>query len=96
MARSPPSVREKAATMPPTLIIHGGKDRLVLAQQAQELDQILTAAARPLQLKLYPDAEHAFNFEDSNVYDADDTQTAWTVTLDFLAQYLKGSSPEAH
>ena len=82
--------------MPPTLIIHGGKDRLVLAQQAQELDQILTAAARPHQLKLYPEAEHAFNFEDSNAYDANDTQAAWTVTLDFLAQYLKGNSADAH
>jgi dienelactone hydrolase len=92
----PPSVQEKAATMPPTLIIHGGKDRLVLAQQSQELDQILTAAARPHQLKLYPEAEHAFNFEDSNAYDANDTQAAWTVTLDFLAQYLKGNSPDAH
>jgi dienelactone hydrolase len=92
----PPSVKEKAATMPPTLIIHGGKDRLVLAQQSQELDQILTAAGRPHQLKLYPEAEHAFNFEDSNAYNAGDTQNAWTVTLDFLAQYLKGSSPTAH
>jgi carboxymethylenebutenolidase len=91
----PPSVKEKAATMPPTLIIHGGKDRLVLAQQAQELDRILTDAGRPHQLKLYPDAEHAFNFEGSNAYNAGDTQDAWTVTLDFLAQYLKGSSPTA-
>jgi carboxymethylenebutenolidase len=86
----PPSIKEKAATMPPTLIIHGGKDRLVLAQQSQELDQILTAAGRPHQLKLYPEAEHAFNFEDSSAYDANDTQAAWAVTLDFLAQYLKG------
>jgi dienelactone hydrolase len=92
----PPSVKEKAATMPPTLIIHGGKDRLVLAQQAQELDRILTEAGRPHQLKLYPEAEHAFNFEGSNAYNAGDTQDAWTVTLDFLAQYLKESSPTAH
>jgi dienelactone hydrolase len=86
----PPSVKEKAANMPPTLIFHGGKDRLVLAQQSQELDQILTDAGRPHQLKLYPEAEHGFNFEDSNAYDANDAQTAWSVTLDFLAQYLKG------
>lgn len=92
----PPSVKEKAASMPPTLIIHGGKDRLVLAQQAQELDQTLTDAGRPHQLKLYPEAQHAFNFEDSGVaYNANDAQDAWTVTLDFLAQYLKGS-PAAH
>lgn len=92
----PPSIKEKAATMPPTLIIHGGKDRLVLAQQSRELDQILTGAGRPHQLKLYPDADHGFNFEDSNAYDAGDTQDAWTVTLDFLAKYLKENSPAAH
>ncbi len=92
----PPSIKEKAATMPPTLIIHGGKDRLVLAQQSRELDQILTSAGRPHQLKLYPDADHGFNFEDSNAYDAGDTQDAWTVTLDFLAKYLKENSPAAH
>ncbi len=90
----PPSVREQAATMPPTLIIHGGKDRLVVAKQAQELDKILTDAGRPHQLKLYPEAEHAFNFEDSGIaYNANDAQDAWALTLDFLAQYLKGNSP---
>lgn len=92
----PPSVKENAASMPPTLIIHGGKDRLVVAGQAQDLDQILTAAGRPHQLKLYPEAEHAFNFEDSGSYSSTDAQDAWTVTLDFLAQYLKGSSPPSH
>ena len=89
----PPSVKEKAGAMPPTLIIHGGKDRLVLATQSKKLDQMLTGAGRPHQLKLYPDAEHAFNFQGSNAYDAGDTQDAWTVTLDFLAKYLKENSP---
>ena len=92
----PPSVKQNAANMPPTLIIHGGKDRLVVAQQAQDLDQILTAAGRPHQLKLYPEAEHAFNFEDSGSYNSNDAQDAWAVTLDFLAQYLKGSPAAAH
>ncbi|MGH7780604.1 MAG: dienelactone hydrolase family protein [Candidatus Binataceae bacterium] len=89
----PPSVKEQAATMPPTLIIHGGKDRIVLAQLSRELDKILTDAGRPHQLKLYPDADHAFNFDDSKTYDTSDTQAAWTATLDFLAQYLKGNPP---
>ena len=50
----PPSVKEKAATFPPTLIIHGGKDRLVLADEAQQLDKTLTDANRPHQLKIIP------------------------------------------
>lgn len=92
----PPSVKENAATMPPTLIIHGGKDRLVLAKESRELDQILTSAGRPHQLKLYPDADHAFNFQDSNAYNAGDAQDAWAVTLDFLAKYLKENQPAVH
>jgi carboxymethylenebutenolidase len=89
----PPSVKEEAATMPPVLIIHGGKDRLVSAKQSQGLDKILTDAGRPHQLKLYPEAEHAFNFEDAGgAYDANDAQDAWAVTLDFLGQYLKGAN----
>jgi dienelactone hydrolase len=88
----PPSVKEKAAAMPPTLIIHGGKDHLVSAKESQDLDKVLTDAGRPHQLKIYPESGHAFNFEDSNTYNTNDTQDAWAVTLDFLAQYLKGGS----
>jgi len=91
----PPSVRDNTASMPPTLIIHGGKDRLVSAQSSRDLDQLLTQAGRPHQLKLYPEADHAFNLEGSNTYDASDAQDAWTVTLDFLRQYLKGG-PSGH
>jgi carboxymethylenebutenolidase len=90
----PPSVKEKAATFPPTLIIHGGKDRLVLADQAQGLDKTLTDANRPHQLKIYPESGHAFNFDDSNTYNSNDSQDAWALTLDFLGQYLKGKPGE--
>jgi dienelactone hydrolase len=80
-----------AATMPPTLIIHGGSDKIVNVAQAHNLDSVLTKAGRPHEMKIYPDANHAFNFRVPVFYNEVDAADAWQLTLKFLAQYLQGA-----
>ncbi len=77
------------ATMPPTLLIHGARDVLVNVSQAHDFDSLLTKAGRPHEMKIYPDANHAFNFRVPGFYN--DAADAWQLTLKFLAQYLQGA-----
>jgi dienelactone hydrolase len=81
------------ATMPPTLIIHGARDMLVNVSQARDFDSLLTKAGRPHEMKIYPDANHAFNFRAPGFYNEPDADDAWQLTLKFLAQYLQGTPP---
>jgi dienelactone hydrolase len=88
----PPALREGAKTMPPTLILHGDRDVLVPVKDAHELDELLTKENRPHEMKIYPGANHAFNFPELAMwYNADDAQDAWARSVKFLAENLKGS-----
>ena len=82
-----------AATMPPTLILHGDKDAIVPVSQAHELDELLTQNNRPHEIKIYEGANHAFNFEGLPFwYRADDARDAWARSLKFLATNLHSSA----
>ncbi len=86
----PPSLSSGAKTMPPTLILHGDKDVLVNVAEAHSLDELLTAANRPHEMRIYEGANHAFNFPQIPFwYNAEDGQDAWNRTLKFLASNLK-------
>lgn len=87
----PPALDGALATMPPTLIIHGARDILVNVSQARDFDSLLTRAGRPHEMKIYPDANHAFNFRVPGFYNEADADDAWQLTLKFLAQYLQGA-----
>ncbi len=82
-----PNLDGQAANLPPTLILHGGRDILVAVQQAHALDDLLTRDQRPHEIHIYPGAGHAFNLGPGA-----DGHDAWTRTLDFLDKYLKPSS----
>ncbi len=82
-----PNLDGQAANLPPTLILHGGRDILVAVQQAHALDDLLTRGQRPHEIHIYPSAGHAFNF-----FPGADGRDAWTRTVDFLDKYLKPSS----
>jgi len=89
----PPRLHPMAATMPPTLILHGDKDSIVPVSQAHELDKLLTQNNRPHEIKIYEGANHAFNFEGLPFwYRADDARDAWDRSLKFLATYLHPST----
>ncbi|HLI80938.1 MAG TPA: alpha/beta family hydrolase [Candidatus Binataceae bacterium] len=85
-----PTLRDKAASMPPTLIIHGEADTVIPVSEAKDLDALLTKSNRPHEMHLYPGVDHGFNFHrPNNFYNADAAADAWHRTLDFLDRTLK-------
>jgi carboxymethylenebutenolidase len=82
-----PNLEGQAGNLPPTLILHGGRDIVVAVQQAHALDELMTHDQRPHQIHIYPSEGHAFNFAPGA-----DGRDAWTRTLDFLDKYLKPSA----
>jgi carboxymethylenebutenolidase len=85
-----PELYSRAATMPPVLILHGDIDRIVPVSQATDLDAALTKAGRPHEMKIYPGAEHTFNFPDAMTwYQPAAATDAWNHSLKFFDTYLK-------
>ena len=88
-----PQLYPQIASMPPVLILHGDSDRLVPVSFAHDLDAALTKAGRPHEMKIYPGAQHVFNFPDAMAwYDPNAARDSWDRTLKFLDTYLKGNS----
>ena len=74
--------------MPPILILHGEQDRVVPVSEAIRLQQLLTRAGTPYEMKLYPAAGHGFN--GLQLLDAGQR------TVKFLRKYLKGDAAVGH
>ncbi len=76
--------REGVMRMPPTLILHGDRDRTVPFKRAQELAQILENLGTPYEMKIYHGETHNFRIaarEDSV-----------RETVDFFERHLKAPS----
>jgi len=56
----PDFVIEKAFRMPPTLILHGGSDRIVSSRTVRRLALALRQASVPCELQIYPGERHVF------------------------------------
>jgi carboxymethylenebutenolidase len=69
----------------PLLLIYGGKDKGVPAEQGQALAKELEEKGKSVEVHVYPDADHAF-FNDTRpeVYNAEAAADAWSRTLEFL------------
>lgn len=88
-----PALYPRAATMPPVLILHGDIDRIVPVSIARDLDRELTRAGRAHEMKVYPGAEHGFNFPAAMFwYKPSDANDAWDRSLKFFDKYLKARS----
>jgi carboxymethylenebutenolidase len=74
----------------PLMLIYGGKDQGVPAEQGRALAQQLQDKGKNVELHVYPDADHAF-FNDTRpeVYNADASADAWQRTLAFLRANVK-------
>jgi carboxymethylenebutenolidase len=85
-----PTLRDKAKSMPPTLIIHGEADTIIPVSEAKELNALLSKAGRTHEAHLYPRVEHGFNFHIASVgYDREASEDAWHRTLEFLDRTLR-------
>lgn len=74
----------------PILGSFGGKDGGITPDDVKKFQQILNQLGKKNEIKIYPDAGHAFeNPNNKQGYRADDAADAWKRTLDFLASTLK-------
>jgi carboxymethylenebutenolidase len=74
----------------PILGSFGGQDRGITPDDVKKFQQTLTQLGKKVEIKIYPDAGHAFeNPNNKQGYRADDAADAWKRTLDFLAKTLK-------
>jgi len=74
----------------PILGIFGGQDRGITPEDVKKFQQALIQLGKKVEIKIYPDAGHAFeNPNNKQGYRADDATDAWKRTLDFLAGTLK-------
>jgi len=67
----------------------GGRDTSILAADVRALDAKLTDLRRPHNIKIYPDAGHAFFDDTRSSYVPAAATDAWTRTLIWFGQHLK-------
>ncbi len=68
----------------------GGKDQGIPPEDVKKFEQTLKQAGKKVDIKIYPDAGHAFeNPNNKSGYRADDAADAWQRTVNFLASTLK-------
>lgn len=70
--------------------IFGGQDRGIPPADVNKFEADLKALGKPVEIKIFPDAGHAFeNPNNKQGYRADDARQARELTTAFLAKYLK-------
>jgi len=72
----------------PVLGIFGAKDTSIPVASAYAMQKGLEARGKRPQLRIYPDAGHAFANPSGKNYNEPDATDAWKHTLDFLAENL--------
>jgi carboxymethylenebutenolidase len=74
----------------PILGSFGGQDHGITPDDVHKFEQQLKQLGKKADIKIYPDAGHAFeNPNNKDGYRPDDAADAWKRTTDFLAQTLK-------
>ena len=73
----------------PVLGLYGERDGSVTPASARELESKLKSLGKQIEVKIYPDADHAF-FNDTRpaVYNAAAAGDAWQRTINFLREHL--------
>lgn len=73
----------------PVLGLYAERDGFVTPESARELESKLKSLGKQIEVKIYPDSDHAF-FNDTRpeVYNAEAAADAWSRTLEFLRKNL--------
>ena len=79
-----------AAIHAPILGHFGGKDKSIPAATVKQFEANMQTLKKPIEVHVYPDADHAFANPSGGNYKAEAAKTAWKRTVDFLAKNLKG------
>lgn len=76
----------KLRRLPPTLILHGAKDRVVPVEEAEKLEKLLKEKKLPHEIKIYPTQDHGFT--------GDDLKDSLRRTATFFAAHLRKKGGE--
>lgn len=74
--------------MPPTLLLHGTKDRIVPARRSLEAFKTLREYGKPVSVVIYPNVGHGFTLHKKGEWDDEVSLDSWERTLSFLNYYL--------
>lgn len=74
----------------PILGLFGGQDHGIPPEDVRKFAQALTQLGKKVEIKIYPDAGHAFENPNNRAgYRADDAADAWNRTVRFFEEHLK-------
>lgn len=73
----------------PILLINGENDRSPSPEQARQTEQTLKQLGKHVELKIYPNADHAFFNETGRNYNKQAADDAWKRTLEFFRMNLR-------
>jgi carboxymethylenebutenolidase len=77
----------------PILGIFGDADPVVPVADVRALRDAMIAHKKPFEIKIYPDAPHAFFNDTRPSYRPEMAADAWTRTVTFFWKHLKGQTP---
>jgi len=77
----------------PLLGNYGAADTGIPVDDVRKLEEVLKKSGKTFDIKIYPEAKHAFHSEGPN-YHAEAARDAWQRTVDWLAKYLKTPLPK--
>lgn len=73
----------------PVAAFFGGQDKSISKETILKFESTLDSLGKSVQVKIYPDANHAFANPSGTRYDPEAAKDAWKLTLDFFARNLK-------
>jgi len=84
--------RDQLATLQmPILGNFGEADPLIPLDDIAAFEQILTELGKDVDVKVYPDAQHAFSNPSGTAYNPEAAQDAWGRTTSFFARHLQAN-----
>jgi carboxymethylenebutenolidase len=85
----PPPVEQLPTINAAVLAIYAGNDQRINGS-IETIEPAMQAAGKTYQKIVYPNVDHAFNNDTGERYNAEAAQAAWTETLSWFEQYVKG------
>src|SRR5262249_8248865 len=67
----------------PAIFAFAGQDELITAEHIDQLKQKLSGKRQKTEVKVYPEAKHAFFNDQREFYNEEAAKDAWRTTLDF-------------
>jgi carboxymethylenebutenolidase len=87
--------RERLATLDtPILGLFGQRDESIPPREVERFQQTMRALGKPLEVRIYPGAGHAFANPSGTTYEPETAADAWKRTIAFLAKNLSPAPPQ--